>query len=301
MLVGLSPLAAASPTASSRIAVAVWSAAMAVGARPRPHRTGTDMWASAFCCRHQLELSVDSPVTPFDLQRMILGDDPLLFNLEILVRTIIVYAYALLLLRWLGSRAIGQLSTVEFLLVIALGSAIGDAMFYPEVPLLHALLVVTIVVSLNKGLDVLIASSKQGELFLDGRPSELIRDGVLADSLLEGDSLGRGEVFRQLRRHGIEHLGQVRYACVEPDGEVTVLPHRTDIPPGLPIVPPWEIAEPPKIEADETSPDDRLLACRRCGTLSKVAAGAAPGPCLNCRNETWTPARGDGSKPVLSR
>ena len=243
---------------------------------------------------------MDSPVTPFDLQRMILGNDPLLFNLEILVRTIIVYAYALLLLRWLGSRTIGQLSTVEFLLVIALGSAIGDAMFYPEVPLLHALLVITIVVFANKGLDILIARTKQGERFLDGSPKELICDGVLADSLLEGDSMGRGEVFQQLRHHGIEHLGQVHYAYVEPDGEVTVFPHKTDIHPGLPIVPPWEIGEPPKIGAGETSRDVRLLACRRCGTLSEVAAGAAPGVCRNCRNETWTPARGGGSKPISS-
>ena len=43
------------------------------------------------------------------------------------------------MLRWIGSRTIAQLSTVEFLLVIALGSAVGDSMFYAEVPLLHAL------------------------------------------------------------------------------------------------------------------------------------------------------------------
>lgn len=59
-----------------------------------------------------------------------------------------------LLLRWLGSRTIGQLSTIEFLLVIALGSAVGDAMFYPDVPLIHALLVVMVVVVANKLLDL---------------------------------------------------------------------------------------------------------------------------------------------------
>lgn len=76
---------------------------------------------------------MDTAIVPFDLQRMLIGDAPPLFFLEILVRTLVIYAYTLLLLRWLGSRTIGQLSTVEFVLVIALGSAVGDAMFYPEV------------------------------------------------------------------------------------------------------------------------------------------------------------------------
>lgn len=72
-----------------------------------------------------------------DWHSMIIGDEPPTFLLEIIIRTVIIYAHTLALLRWLGSRAIGQLSTVEFLLVIALGSAVGDAMFYPDVPLLH--------------------------------------------------------------------------------------------------------------------------------------------------------------------
>lgn len=34
---------------------------------------------------------MDQPVTPFDLQRMFLGDQPLLFYAEILVRTLLIY------------------------------------------------------------------------------------------------------------------------------------------------------------------------------------------------------------------
>ena len=82
---------------------------------------------------------MNDPVVPFDLTRMFFGTDPTLFYLEIVFRICAVYAYALLLIRWIGGRSIAQMSTVEFLLVIALGSAVGDAMFYPEVPLLHAL------------------------------------------------------------------------------------------------------------------------------------------------------------------
>ena len=84
-------------------------------------------------------------IQPFDLQRMFFGMQPPLFYLEIAVRTLVIYAWGLLLLRWLGSRTIGQLSTVEFLLVIALGSAVGDPMFYPDVPVFYGMAVITVV------------------------------------------------------------------------------------------------------------------------------------------------------------
>lgn len=235
---------------------------------------------------------MDTGVVPFDLQRLLIGDHPLLFSAEVILRTVIIYAYALLLLRWLGSRTIGQLSTVEFLLVIALGSAVGDAMFYPEVPLLHSMIVVTVVVFANKGLDILIARSRKAEKAIDGKVEPLIVDGVFSRHFLETDEMGIGEAFQMLRADGIEHLGQVREAYIEPDGEVTTFRRKgAEVKPGLPIVPPWEVRQPPKIGAADAVTDDAVLACRRCGTTCAVAGGTAPGTCSNCGHDLWTPAR----------
>lgn len=205
-----------------------------------------------------------------DWQRMLWGDEPPLFLLEIVVRTVIVYLYALFLLRWLGSRTVGQLSTVEFLLVIALGSAVGDAMFYPEVPLLHALLVVTAVVFVNKGLDMLIARSQRAERIIDGIAEEVIRDGVICKSFLNSATLGTSELFQELRERGVEQLGQVAHAFVEADGALTVFKRDGEPRPGLSIVPPWEIEKPQ--EATEGT-----LACMRCGGVTEQ-----PGPCGHC-------------------
>ena len=110
---------------------------------------------------------MDQPVTPFDLQRMFLGEQPLLFYAEILVRTLIIYAYTLVMIRWIGGRGVAQLSMVEFVLVIALGSAVGDAMFYPDVPLLAAMLVITGVIGMNKVLDLLILRSDSAKHMIE--------------------------------------------------------------------------------------------------------------------------------------
>lgn len=219
------------------------------------------------------------PIDVFDLTRMLIGDDPPLFLLEIVVRTVIVYVYALLLLRWLGSRTIGQLSTVEFLLVIALGSAVGDAMFYPDVPLVHALLVVTLVVLANKGLDLLIARFKQAEAVIDGVPEEVISNGVICKPFLTSTSLGISELFQQLREKGVEHLGQIAHAYIEADGRLSVFRNQVEDRPGLPIVPPWELQAPR--QATEGN-----LACMRCGTLADHAQ-----TCPHCGEGRWAVAQ----------
>lgn len=59
-------------------------------------------------------------IPSLDWQRIFIGDEPPIFLLEIVVRTVIVYSYSLALIRWIGGRGIGQMSIVEFLLVVAL-------------------------------------------------------------------------------------------------------------------------------------------------------------------------------------
>ena len=233
---------------------------------------------------------MDQAIDIFDWQRMLLGDDPPLYLLEIVVRTLIIYVYTLGLLRWLGSRTIGQLSTVEFLLVIALGSAVGDAMFYPDVPLLHALVVVTIVVLANKGLDILIARFKTAERAIDGVPEEIIRDGVFCREFFKSTSMGPSEVFQELRERGVEHLGQVARSYIESDGGVAIYLAKQPQP-GLPIVPPWEIEKPERLLPGDIVPRAAALACMRCGTTAKVAAKASVVACANCGHTHLTYAQ----------
>lgn len=226
---------------------------------------------------------MEQAIQAFDWYRIFLGDEPPLFLLEIGFRTAIIYVYALVLLRWLGSRTIGQLSTIEFLLVIALGSAVGDAMFYPDVPLAHALLVITIVILANKFLDVVIARVAVAEQVIDGAPEEAIRDGAICRGFLKANTLSDSELFQQLREQGVTHLGQVAHAYLETDGSITVF-KATDVRPGLPIMPPWEI-EP----LEEVDPADAVvpIVCRKCGTLG----GTQSTSCTHCNHDVWVEAR----------
>lgn len=214
---------------------------------------------------------------PFDLGRMLIGDDPPWFLAEIVLRTAVIYVYTLALLRWIGGRSISQLSVVEFLLVIALGSAVGDAAFYPEVPLLHAMLVILVVVLIDKAMDHAIRRWQGVKNVIDGRPIEIVRDGrILSDSMIRR-GMGALEVMELLRRQGIENLGQVRHAYIEASGAISVFRADPALP-GLPLVPPPEFGTP-----EPTS--DAAQCCTNCGALYP-----GPPPCPHCKATDRTDA-----------
>ncbi len=224
------------------------------------------------------------PPVPFDLMRMFLGDAPPLFLLEILFRTVVIYLYTLALLRWVGGRGIAQLSVVEYLLVIALGSAVGDVLFYPDVPLIHAMLVITVVVLINKGLDLAIVRSDRAKTVLDGGPAQMVDRGRIVQNRLGVSSMGTAELLEMLRSHGVRNLGEVEAAYREASGQLSVF-HFDEPRPGLAVVPPPEIVPPVLLGAPR---DVKAVCCVKCGNVA--VGGDLPDDlaCDNCGNGDWT-------------
>lgn len=153
---------------------------------------------------------------------MLLGDAPLRFVVEIVIRTSIMYLYTLLLVRLLGKRGMGQLSPFEMVIIVALGSAVGDPMLYDDVPLLHGLVVVTVVVALERLLVALTQRNRPLERLIESSPVLLVRDGEIDREALKQEELSETELFMSLREARIEQLGEVRLAYLEPNGKVSV-------------------------------------------------------------------------------
>ncbi|MBX3580631.1 MAG: DUF421 domain-containing protein [Rhizobiaceae bacterium] len=234
---------------------------------------------------------MNEPIAAFDIGRMLFGDEPPLFLLEIAVRTVIIYVYTLFLIRWIGSRSIAQLSLVEFLLVIALGSAVGDGMFYPDVPLVHCMIVIAVVILLDKALSHLLARHPKFEDMIEGLSVQVIRDGIIDVKTLKKIQFGHDELFEQLRLKDVSNLNEVRAAYLETNGMVSVFKFDDpDHEAGLSIEPPWDVRSPVEIRAGD--PFNGTIACPDCATVLKTSGEATP-RCPRCDSKVWHQAAAD--------
>jgi len=227
----------------------------------------------------------------FDLSRILLGNRPWIFLVEIFLRTAIMYGYVLLLVRFLGKRGMGQLAPFDFVIVIALGSATGDPMFYPHVPILHAIVAITAIVLFTRGIVLLTQRSQRVKDYVSATTARLVRDGAMDLAAMEQEGIARSELFQALRTGGLEHLGQAERAYLEPTGRISIFRQPSEaLRAGIPLLPGEEEDLLRFHKSGETVLVGGPYGCWRCGHTETFSAGASFPDCASCGGGPWTRA-----------
>lgn len=219
----------------------------------------------------------------FEWERFLMNELPFNFLLEVVVRSTIMFVFLLTALRVTGKRGVRQLSVFETVIIIALGSAAGDPMFYEDVGIIPALVVFTTIILLYRFVTWLTGKNPWFEKLIEGKTVCLIHEGKFSIGAFKKETLAQDEFFSELRVKSIEHLGQVRSAYLEPSGEVSVFFYQDeDVKYGLPLLPDLYHTKNKKIFKDG------IHACAFCGNVEKLPAGNAV--CPVCDREEWVVA-----------
>lgn len=159
----------------------------------------------------------------FDIGRIFVGEHPVQFYIEVLLRSSLMFIFALLVIRFLGKRNLSQISAFDLVIIIALGSAVGDPMFYDDVPILPALTAVSVVVVFNLALARLTRVHRRFESFVESSPRLVVRRGAILHDALKKEVLSIAELLELLRIAGVERLEDVEAAVLETSGHLSVL------------------------------------------------------------------------------
>jgi uncharacterized membrane protein YcaP (DUF421 family) len=108
--------------------------------------------------------------------------------------------------------------------VIVVSSAAGDAMFYPHVPILHGIAVLTVVMLLHRLVGRVTAGSEWAEDLVEGEPLLVVRNGHVVDAALGAGSLSRRELLMLLRVQGHRNICNIEEAYLEPSGQISAFP-----------------------------------------------------------------------------
>lgn len=219
----------------------------------------------------------------FDWKRVLMDEMPVEFLFEVIFRTAFMFSFLLVTLKLTGKRGVKQLSIFETVIIIALGSAAGDPMFYEDVGLIPALIVFAVVISLYRFVTWMIGKSRHFEEFIEGKTECLISDGKFSISTFKKESLAQDEFFSELRVQSVEHLGQVKHAYLETNGDISIFFYDDkDVVFGLPILP-HDFKNKSKIILS-----DGMFSCTFCGHTVEQQAGTAI--CSVCKKKEWVAA-----------
>lgn len=220
----------------------------------------------------------------FDWKLLLLGSEEWSFLLETSLRTFIMFIIILVSLRLLGKRGIKQLSVFELVVIIGLGSAAGDPMFYKDVGILPALIVFTMIITFYKIIVYAIGKNKKFEILVEGEPVCLIKGGIFSIENFKKEPLGEDEFFAELRMHGVSQLGQIEEAIVESSGGISIFYYPDDeVKYGLSVMP-NALANTVNIIEEQG-----FYACIFCGYTEKLKP-AQKTLCPVCKKEEWVKA-----------
>ena len=219
-----------------------------------------------------------------DWTAFFIGEENWEFLLEISLRTIIMYFIILIGLRLLGKRGVRQLSVFELVVIISLGSAAGDPMFYKEIGLLVPVVIFSIIVGAYRLTTFLMAKSEKFDDLVEGKAVYLIEEGEFNIADFGKEGLAHDEFFSELRQQSVCHLGQVETAILETSGILSIYfyPDK-DVKYGLPIMPKLFCESFIKISAPGN------YACRFCGNVQKLKV-TKEHTCAKCAHKEWVKA-----------
>lgn len=141
--------------------------------------------------------------------------------MEIVIRAAIAFVVLWLVTRAAGRSTLGELSSFELILFVALGDLVQQGITMEDRSLTGSLLAALTMIVLAVVLSYAnMRWPRIGKLTL-GRPIVLVRDGVIDRRALSGERIGLDELSMLARQTGIEEYSSIRLAILKSSGKVS--------------------------------------------------------------------------------
>lgn len=156
----------------------------------------------------------------------------------IVVRSVVLVCFAVLAMRMMGKRQIGQLQPFELVISIMIADLASTPMESLDTPLWRGVVPLLTTVALHQLFTFLSLKSQWLRAFFSGRPTVVIRDGQIDYKALEELCFNLNDLLEELRTGGVLSPTEVGTAIMETSGKLSVFPksqHRPVTPQDLNI------------------------------------------------------------------
>lgn len=147
--------------------------------------------------------------------------------MDAVIRAIIIYLFLMIVLRIAGHRTLNEMTTFDFILLLIMGDASQQALTGTDYSLTNGILIIITLVLMDIFISFLKQKFTKIEWIIDGAPLILIHNGKMKKKLMERVKVSVADILESARKlQGLEALDQIKYAILEKDGEITIIPNK---------------------------------------------------------------------------
>ena len=145
-------------------------------------------------------------------------------------RTVLFHMVLIVTVRLLGKRQIGEMEPSEFVVTMLLANLATIPMEEPDRSILHGLVPIGLVIAAEMLMAFLMFRSIRVRRLLCGKPVILIENGRILEKNLRQTHVNLDELTMHLREQEIFDLSEVKFAILEPNGQLSTLLYAKDRP-----------------------------------------------------------------------
>jgi uncharacterized membrane protein YcaP (DUF421 family) len=141
------------------------------------------------------------------------------------IRGVVIYLFVLLIFRILGKRSLAETTTFDFVLLLIISETTTDALIGEDYSLTASMIMISTLVGADLLFSLLKERSKGLDRFIDGAPLVIVDHGKLLQERMKKSRVDEEDVLEAARLiHGLENLKQIKYAVLEKDGSISIIP-----------------------------------------------------------------------------
>lgn len=147
--------------------------------------------------------------------------------METVLRAVGIYVMLLVVFRIAGRRTLSQATTFDFVLLLIIGETTQQALLGNDYSITNAFLLVVTLIGIDIGLSLLKQRSAKLDQLIDGVPLIIVQDGCLLKQRMAKARVDEHDVLTAAREtQGLERLEQIKYAVLEANGGISIIPHQ---------------------------------------------------------------------------
>lgn len=156
-----------------------------------------------------------------DWMRILLGEVPPSFLIEVAFRIAFLYFLLLISMRLMGNRMGGQLTRNEMVALVSLAASVGVSLLDPSRGLLPPVIIASTVIIFQRLIASKAVDNKKFESVVLDDINTIVKDGCLKLDSMEHTRITREGILAELRYEGIDNLGKMQRVYLETNGNFT--------------------------------------------------------------------------------
>ncbi|MEM9963849.1 MAG: YetF domain-containing protein [Asticcacaulis sp.] len=145
--------------------------------------------------------------------------------METVIRGAVIYFVLLIVLRLSGRRTITQMTPFDLVLLLIVAETTQQALLGNDFSLTNAFVLIVVLFTLDIGLSYIKLWFPKAGLVMDGSPTVLIALGKPDYKQIRKSRVTLDDISVAAReQHGLERLDQIKFAVLEADGDLSIIP-----------------------------------------------------------------------------